>query len=457
MRRLIVICCAAVSLAGCGVYDTYHRRQSVPDGLFGADSLRGDTADTAGIASLPWRELFSDRRLQALIDSGLANNSDLRVASLRVREAEATLRASRLAYLPSLAAAPQGQLSGFGGGAPAKAYSLALSAQWELDIAGRTTNPRRAAAATLGMSRAYRQAVQTQLVATIANSYYNLLTLDAQLDISRRTLESWRETVRTLKVQKEVGEADEAAVAQAEADLRQVEGSVATLELQIREQENAISLLLGTVPHTVERGSLDAQVFPDEISTGVPLRILDRRPDVRQAEYALQRAFYATNSARAAFYPQATLGGTLGWANSDGASIANPGKWLWNAIGSLTQPLFSRGENRANLDVAKAQQEEAASAFRQSLLQAGAEVNNALAQWQTARQRLRIDSARVAALRTAVCCTRLLQSHSDGKTYLELLAAQQSLLQAELAEKQDAFAKIQGVINLYHALGGGAD
>lgn len=457
MRQLIILCCAALSLAGCGVYDTYHRRQSVPADLYGADSLHNDIADTAGIASLPWRELFTDRRLQALIDSGLANNSDLRVASLRVREAEATLRASRLAYLPSLAVAPQGQMSSFDGAAAAKTYSLALSAQWELDIAGRITNPKRAAAATVEMNRAYRQAVQTQLVATIANSYYNLLTLDAQLAISRRTLENWKETVRALKVQKEVGEANEAAVSQAEADLQQVEGNVLTLKGQISEQENAISQLLGTVPHTVERGSLEAQVFPDKISTGVPLRILDRRPDVRQAEYALQRAFYATNSARAAFYPQATLSGTLGWANSDGASIVNPGKWLWNAIGSITQPLFNRGENRANLEVAKAQQEEAASAFRQSLMQAGAEVNNALVQWQTAQKRLKIDSAQVAALRTTVAGTRLLQSHSDGKTYLEVLTAQQALLQAELTEKQDIFAKIQGIINLYHALGGGAD
>lgn len=443
---------AALSLTACGTYKTYERPEINTDGLFGAEAVQ---TDTTSIASLSWRELFTDTKLQALIDSGLANNSDLRIAALKVTEAEATLRASRKAYLPSVSLAPQGQLSSFDGSSAAETYSLALSAEWEIDIAGKLTNEKRGAAASLAMNEAYRQAVQTQLVATIANSYYNLLMLDTQLDISRRTLDSWTETLRTLQVQKNVGDATEAAVSQAKANVLTVEGSLLTLRQQIREQENSLSALLGTTPRCIERSSLAEQSFPDTISTGIPLQMLDNRPDVRQAEYDLQRTFYATNTARAAFYPQVTLSGTLGWSNTDGSAIVNPGKWLWNAIGSLTQPIFNRGRNTANLQIAKAQQEEALTAFRQKLLQAGTEVNNALTQWQTARQRLDIDRQQISALENTVRSTRLLMQHSDGSSYLEVLTAQQALLQAELTETQDTFNKIQGVVNLYHALGGG--
>lgn len=198
------------------------------------------------------------------------------------------------------------------------------------------------------------------------------------------------------------------------------------------------------------------QSFPDSLSVGVPLQLLDNRPDIRQAEYNLQSAFYATNIVRAAFYPQLTLSGTLGWTNNSGAAIVNPGKMLWNALASVTQPLFNRGTNRANLEIAKAQQEEALTSFQQSLLQAGAEVNNALTQWQIANKKLDIDNSQIEALRKTVESTQLLLRYSDDKSYLEVLTAQQSLLQAELTEKQDVFNKIQGVINLYHALGGGS-
>lgn len=455
MRYTPILCtlCAALLLTSCGTHQTYSRPEVETDSLFGPEAA--GLQDTAGIAALSWRELFADKKLQTLIDSGLARNADLRIAALKVTEAEATLRASRLAHLPSLSFAPQGQLGGFDGHTAPETYSLALSAEWELDIAGRLTNQKRGAAASLGMSRAYRQAVQTQLVATIANSYYNLLMLDAQFDISRRTLDSWTETLRTLKVRKNVGESTEAAVAQAEANMLAVEGSLLTLRKQIREQENSLSTLLGTAPHPIERTSLAGQVFPDSLSTGIPLRLLDNRPDIRQAEYDLKRAFYATRTARAAFYPQVTLSGTLGWSNTDGSAIANPGRWLWNAVGSLAQPLFNRGKNTANLRIAKAQQEEALTSFRQKLWQAGAEVNNALTQWQTAQGRLDVDRRQIAALQAAVRGTRLLMEHSDGASYLEVLTAQQALLQAELTEAQDMFGKIQGVINLYHALGGG--
>ena len=312
------------------------------------------------------------------------------------------------------------------------------------------------ARAALEQSRAYRQAVQTQLIATIANSYYNLLMLDVQLDINRCTAESWSESLRTLELQKQFGNTTEAAVQQARANLLTVETNVLTLEQQVKKQENAISLLLGDVPSHIERGTLTEQQFPDTLSVGVPLQLLARRPDIRQAEASLAQAFYATGAARSAFYPSITLGGSAGWTNSTGAAIINPGRWLLSAVGSLTHPLFNRGRNIANLRIAKAQQQEALLSFQQSLLKAGSEVNDALAQWQTADRRLQLDGKQIAALRRTVESTRQLMEHSSSTTYLEVLTAQQSLLSAELTEANDHFDKIQGMINLYHALGGGS-
>lgn len=452
MRHILLFAFAAACLCGCSTYKTYTRPEVKTDSLFGVNI---QTADTTSLGTISWKELFTDPKLQALIDTGLANNSDLRIAELRVAEAEASLRAAKLAYLPSVSLTPQGQISSFDGGKLNKTYNLALSANWELDIAKRLTNSERSALATVGIYHEARQAVQTQLVATIANSYYNLLMLDAQLGISRRTLSSWSETIRALEVMKRVGESNEAAVAQAKANKMAVEASIETLQQQVREMENSLSSLVGRAPQNVDRTTLSGQSFPDTLSVGVPLQLLDNRPDIRQAEYNLQSAFYAMQVARGNFYPQVTLSGSLGWTNTDGASIVNPGKWLFNAIASLTQPLFDRGKLKANLEVAKAQQQEAQIAFQQKLIDAGAEVNNALLQWQTAKKRLAIDDRQIASLRDAVRSTRLLMEHSDNSSYLEVLTAQQTLLQAELTETQDTFNKIQGIINLYHALGGG--
>lgn len=186
----------------------------------------------------------------------------------------------------------------------------------------------------------------------------------------------------------------------------------------------------------------------------MPLQLLQRRPDIRQSEAELAEAFYATNQARSAFYPSITLGGSAGWTNAAGAAITNPGQWLFSAVASLAQPLFNRGQNVANLKVAKAQQEEALLSFRQSLLDAGTEVNNALMQWQIARQRLKLDEQQIASLQSAVRSSELLMRHSS-QNYLEVITARQTLLQAELDAVSDRFDEIQGVINLYHALGGG--
>ena len=451
MKKIYIGLLLLTGLTGCQ-YRTYERPEMTQtDSLYQRLMVSGDTAS---IADLSWQELFTDPLLQQLIETGIAHNTDLSIARLRVKEAEALLTASKLAYLPSVSLTPQGTIRKVEGESATKSYNLAASADWEIDIFGRITNAKREAKAVLEQSEAYRQAVQTQLVATIANSYYSLLMLDKQYEISRSTAELWAENLRVMKALKEAGQTTEMAVAQIEASKLAVDASLLSLQQQITEMENSISSLLGDVPRQIERSTLDAQSFPDTLLVGVPLQLLQRRPDVRQSEAALAAAFYVTNQAYAAFYPSITLSGSAGWTNAAGALITNPGEWLLSAVGSLVQPLFNRGQNVANLKVAKAQQEEALLTFRQSLLDAGTEVNSALLQWQTARQRLKLDEQQIASLELAVRSSELLMLHSS-QNYLEVLTARQTLLDAELSAVTDRFDEIQGVINLYHALGGG--
>ena len=456
MLRHTLIVFAAVMLASCGIYTNYERPAHAVadmDSLYRPEA-RPDT--TRSIATLRWEELFTDTCLQ-LIRQGLAANADLAVARLQVEEAQATLRQSKLAYLPSVQLEPTGTLSSFDGQKTQKTYSVGASASWEIDLFGKLRNSKRQALASLLASDAYRQAMQTQVVATVADSYYALLMLDEQIRITEQTAESWREYVRSLAVLMQAGQADRATLAQAEASRLAAESSLLSLQQQAIEQENALCVFVGLTPRRLERGTMDGQHFPSHLSVGVPLDLLSRRPDVRQAEANLMQAFYATNSARAAFYPSITLSGSAGWTNSGGTAVANPGAWLLQAVGSLVQPLFNRGQNLANLKIAKAQQEEAVLQFRQSLLDAGNEVNNALAQWQTARERIRLDNGQVEQLTITLGDTELLMENSADTNYLQVLTARQSLLSAQLAVASDRYDEIQGVIELYHALGGGSE
>ena len=437
-------------LTGCGTYSRYHRADLPTEGLYGDIP---ENVDTTTLASISWREMFTDRELQSLIEIGLERNTDLNVARLRVEAAEAALMTAKLSYLPSLGINAEGGISRYDG-ATAKTYNVGASASWELDIFGKLTAAKRGAVAALQGSRDYQQAVQTQLVATIADSYYTLAHLDAQIAINNRTLENWRATVRTLEALKKVGKANEAGVLQAKANVMQLESSQLAICKSIAETENALSAILAMPSHAIERSDLTKASFPDTISVGVPMQLLSNRPDVRQAEMEVAQAFYATHVARTAFYPNITLSGTLGWTNNGGGAITNPGQWLFNAIGSLTQPLFNRGTNIANLKIAQTKQEEAKLLFQQSLLNAGKEVNDALTTWQTAKSQYEINTRQVETLREAVRKTELLMSHSST-SYLEVLTTQQSLLSAEQAQAQDRFGEIQGIINLYHALGGG--
>ena len=441
---------AVCLMTGCSIYKPYSRPEVQTEGLY--RDLE-ETRDTASIATLGWRNLFSDKNLQALIEKGLERNTNLRVAHIRVKAAEAVLMNARLSYLPSVVLTPDGSISGTEGAKAIKTYNLAASASWEIDLFGKVTNAKRKALAALEGSRAYRQAVETQLIATIANSYYMLLMLDRQLIISEQTLITWKETEHSIEALKRAGKSNDAAVLQAKANRLALEASVVSIRKSIRETENVLSALLADTSHDIMRGALQKQQFPDTLSAGLPIQLLANRPDVRQAEWNLAQAYYATNAARSAFYPSLTLSGSTGWTNNVGGVVVNPGSWLFSAVGSLMQPLFNKGTNIANLRQAKARQEEALLLFQQSLLDAGKEVNNALTRWQSARIRIDYVNQQIMTLQEAVRKTELLMQHTSTN-YLEVLTARQRLLEAELTQAQDKFEEIQGVIDLYHAVGG---
>lgn len=458
-QHIITFLTAGMLLSSCGVYTKYTPAVEVPTDLYGEemDALTSPSDSlNPSLGALDWRRLFTDPQLQALIEQGLLNNTDYQSAQLRVEEAQATLLSAKLAFLPSFALAPQGTVSSFDSGKATQAYSLPVTASWELDVFGRMRNAKQQAKALYAQSEDYRQAVRTQLIAGIANTYYTLLMLDEQLAIARQTEQAWKETVTSTRALMRAGMANESAVSQMEATYYQVQTSVLDLEEQVNQVENSLALLLAETPRAYERGVLAGQQFPTDFSIGIPVQMLSCRPDVRSAERTLEAAFYGTNAARSAFYPSITLSGSAGWTNSAGAMIMNPAKFLASAVGSLTQPLFARGQVVAQYRIARARQEEAALAFQQTLLNAGSEVNNALTAWQTSRAKSELLDKQVSSLQTAVRSTSLLMEHGNT-TYLEVLTARQTLLSAQLSQTANRFAEIQSLINLYQALGGGDD
>lgn len=452
MKKTIYLLSTAALLSSCGIYNKYKPVTTVPEDLYGNETTVTDTLDNIG--HLSWREMFTDPALQNLIEQGLQNNTDLQSAHWRIKESEASLKAAKLAFLPSFSLAPQGTVSSFDKSKAVQTYTLPVAASWEVDIFGRVLNAKRQAKAVLEQSKDYAQAVQTQLIATIANNYYTLLMLDEQLRITESTEQIWKESLESTRALKEAGYTTEAAVAQTEATYYSIRTTVLDLHEQINQVENALSLILAETPRNIQRGKLAEQVMPEHFSVGIPLQMLANRPDVRNAERGMEQAFYGVNQARTAFYPSVILSGSAGWTNNSGAGIVNPGKLLATAVGSITQSLFNKGQNSAQLRIAKAKQEEAKLSFQQTLLNAGSEVNNALTQYQTAQSKALEYEKQIASLERAVESTSLLMEHSNT-TYLEVLTARQTLLNAQLTQVANRFTEIQGVINLYQSLGGG--
>ncbi len=460
ITNIIIVGLATLVLTSCkSLYGKYERPEVnttglVRDAISDTDTLA--VTDTTTFANLPWRELFTDPKLQALIETGLENNPDLLNAALNVQMAEAQLKASKLAFLPSVSFSPQGTLSSWDGSKASKTYSLPINASWNLDIFGNLLSQKRSTQMFLVQMKDVQVSVQSSLIANIANMYYTLLMLDEQMRIINEMEQLTKETWEIMKVQKEaITGVRSTAVQAAEASYYSVLAQKEDMRRQIRETENSLSLLLGRQAGLIERGTLAEQSLPTEFSTGVGIQLLANRADVHANEMALAQCFHDVQTARSRFYPSLNISGSGAFTNSSGAGIVNPGAWLLSAVGSLVQPIFQNGQLIANLKVAKAQYEQAYNTWQNSVLQAGAEVSNALVLYNASDAKSKIEAKQVEVLRKNVEDTRMLMA-TAGSTYLEVIEAQSSLLNAELSKVQDDFYKMQAVVNLYYALGGGA-
>lgn len=450
---------AAVAFTGCkSLYGRYERpdintRGLVRDAVSATDTLA--VADTLSFGDMPWRTVFTDSQLQALIERGLANNTDLLNAALNVKMAEAQLKAARLAFVPSFTFSPQGTISSWDGNKAMKTYQLPVAASWSIDLFGNLLSQKRSSQMALLGTRDYQLVVKTNVISSIANMYYTLLMLDRQLAIVTDMENLTKDTWELMKVQKDLGRVRSTGVQSAEANYYSVQTQRVDLQRQIREIENSLSLLLAQPVQTIARGKLEDQSLPTNLSIGIGLRMLNNRPDIHYAEMSLAQCFYNVETARSKFYPNLTISGSGTFTNSSGIGIVNPGKWLLSAVGSLVQPIFQHGQIVAGLKVAKAQYEQAYNKWKNAILSAGSEVSNALVVYNSAEEKSRLEAKRIATLKQNVEDTKQLLNQSNS-TYLEVITAQQNLLNAELSKVTDDFNKMQAVVNLYQALGGGA-
>ena len=457
IKSIIAFASAGLLLGSCGIYNKYERPDVNVKGLVRDSASTADTlavSDTTSFGNLPWRSVFTDPQLQSLIEQGLAHNTNMLNAALNVKMVEAQLEVAKLAFVPSFTFSPQGVISSWDGNKATKTYSLPVQASWSIDLFGNLLNVKRSAQMSLLATKDYQLVVQTKLISNIANMYYTLMMLDKQLEIVDNMQTLTKETWNIMKLQKELGRVKETGVQSAESNYYSVQAQAADLKRQIREMENSLSLLLGQPAQTISRGKLDSQSLPSEFSTGIGIQLLSNRPDVHYAEMSLAQCFYNTNQARSRFYPSITISGSGAYTNSGGGGIVNPGKMLWSAIGSLVQPIFANGQLIAGLKVAKAQQEQAYNTWQNAVLSAGSEVSNALVLYNSSDEKSKLKQKQVESLTKNVEYTKLLFNEGSS-TYLEVITAQQSLLNAQLSKVADDFYKMQAVVNLYYALGGG--
>ena len=450
---------AAALMSSCGIYNKYERPEVNVEGIVRDVTSNTDTlavTDTTSFGNLPWRSVFTDPQLQALIEQGLAHNTDLLNAALNVKMVEVQLMAAKLAFVPSFTFAPTGTITSWDGNKTTKTYSLPINASWSIDLFGNLLNQKRSAQMALLATKDYQLVVKTNLIANIANMYYTLLMLDKQLEIVDNMTGLTKDTWDMMKLQKDLNMAKETSVQSAEANYYSVLAQATELKRQIRETENSLSLLLGQPAQTIARGKIENQSLPTDLSTGVSIQMLNNRPDVHYAEMTLAQCFYDTQAARSKFYPNISISGSGAFTNNSGGGIVNPGKWLLQAIGSLVQPIFQNGQLVAGLKVAKAQQEQAYNTWQNAVLAAGSEVSNALVLYNSSNEKSKLEQKQIESLTKNVEYTKDLFSMGSS-TYLEVITAQQSLLNAELSKVQDDFYKMQAVVNLYYALGGGRD
>lgn len=442
MKKITYIILFTLFLSSCNIYRKFERPEmSVADSYRNLDTTA--IVDTATIADLNWTEIYTDPNLQVLINYALENNTDHLIAMEKVKEAKAAFKSARLSFFPSAGLVFPTNMN-YSNGNTSVSYDASVTASWEIDLFGKLLNGKRKAQVVMLQSQEYQQAVRTQIIATVADYYFNLLALDKQLNIYTITEKSWATSVETIKAMKEGGMTTEAAVAQYEAYHASIAAAIPEIKAAIMKQENALSALLGDYPKNIERGKLDEQKVGFNIEAGIPMQLLANRPDIKAAEYNLASMFYNTNVARSYFYPNIVIDANLGWTGA------------LNLIGSLTQPIFYRGANKARLEIAKAQEEAARLQFKQAIVNAGMEVSNALITYDAELKKESERNKQIVALYNAVEYTNELLKLGSS-TYLEVLDAQQSLLSALLSQTEDNLNKLNAITSLYHALGGGRD
>jgi NodT family efflux transporter outer membrane factor (OMF) lipoprotein len=449
--NIIAVAALSLMLASCGIYNKYESKGTVPDNVFGAEV----TVDKSGsVAQLSWREFFTDPVLQSLIESALEQNTNLNSARIAVEKSEASLKSARLAYLPSFNFAPSGNVASFNNSAAAWTYSLPLQMTWDPGLFGSNTTKKRKAEAVLMEARMQEENVRTNLISTVAQQYFMLQILDRQLDILIQTDSLWNRSLETQRVLWENGKAYSTAVDQMESSYLNAKTQIVDVRRNILSVENAICKLLAIPPQHIERSKWGNWELPERVDLGVPAELLQYRPDIRMADYAMAEAFYNTQSARQAFYPNLSLSGILGWTNNAGSTIVNPGALLLNAGLSLMQPIINRGQLKANKKVAELTEEDMKQMYVQTVINAGNQVNEALADCQAARDKHEYYHRQVEVLQSAYVGTHELMD-SGKASYIEVLTAQERLLSAQLNEAMNMYKGALGVVALYISLGGG--
>jgi NodT family efflux transporter outer membrane factor (OMF) lipoprotein len=465
MRKNIILFFTCLTLTGCGLYNKYEQKTEAPADAFG--TIQNATAGGASLAQMSWREFFTDPVLQQLIEQVLANNTDLNSARIAIEKSEASLKTAKMAYLPSLNFSPQGTVAKFDDNPWSKTYNLPLQMQMDVDVFGSITNKKRAANAVFLQAQVREEAVRANLISTTAQQYFMLQVLDRQLEILTQTDSLWNASLETQKSLWENGKSYSTAVNQMESSYLNVKTQMVDTRRNIRATENAICRLLAITPQHIERQKIGTSALnkrPDDtgqrmfdtqfLKVGVPATMLELRPDIRMANHAMEEAFYNTQAARAAFYPSITLTGTAGWTNSAGSMVVDPGKLLLSAVGQLMQPILARGKLKANLKISQLTQEDLQKKYVQTVIDAGNQVNEALADCQAAREKHAYYHRQVQVLYDAYTGTHELMDNGKAN-YLEVLTAQESLLNAQLSEAMNMYKGAQAVIALYIALGGG--
>ncbi len=476
ISKMMAVAAVSLMLTGCSVfhqlYQTYDQQNEIPSDVYGRSQDMATAMDGTSLSQMSWREFFTDPLLQQLIEQVLANNTDLNSARIAVEKSEASLKMAKMAYLPSLYFAPQGTISSFDFGRVSKTYNLPLQLQMDVDVFGSITNKKRAAKAVLLQAQMGEEAVRANLISTTAQQYYMLQLLDRQLEIFVATDSLWNESLETQKVLWENGKSYSTAVNQMESSYLNVKTQTVDTRRNIRATENAICRLLGVAPQPIKRSSWGSAALhhPDAQGTttgqrmfdtqflkiGVPAAMLENRPDIRMANYAMEEAFYNTQAARSAFFPSISLQGLAGWTNSAGSMVVDPGKMLLNAVASLTQPIFARGKLKANLKINQLTEEDLKKKYVQTVIDAGNQVNEAMADCQAAREKHAYYHRQVQVLNDAYVGTHELMDNGKAN-YLEVLTAQETLLNSQLSEAMNMYKGAQAVIALYIALGGGTE